>query len=158
MKRIAELLTDHHLVVIRIKWWGVLPNRPCKPKQVMWMNWECLAVALFKVSTPTSKGIFQPPQWRLLTWKPAGPCSKPPLGRWLLGVVARGSSVSVTKEPSGGHQQLKRLSSKKESFWALLAQGTGEAAYRYCDFRRTVASVVVKEKKMGVGERLWVGI
>ena len=34
VKRGAELSTDHHLVVSWISWWGRLPDRPGKPKQV----------------------------------------------------------------------------------------------------------------------------
>lgn len=38
----AQLLTEHHLVVSWIRWWGRLPEKPGKPKQIVRVNWECL--------------------------------------------------------------------------------------------------------------------
>ncbi len=44
VERGAELSTHHHLVVSWIRWCQTrLPDRPGKPKQVVRVNWECLA-------------------------------------------------------------------------------------------------------------------
>jgi len=46
VKRVAELSTDHHLVVSWIRWRRRLPNRPGKPKRVVRVNWERLVEPL----------------------------------------------------------------------------------------------------------------
>ena len=35
----AELLPDHHLALSWIKWWGRIPDRPGRPKRIVWFCW-----------------------------------------------------------------------------------------------------------------------
>ncbi|KAK0156509.1 Craniofacial development protein 2 [Merluccius polli] len=44
-KRGAELSTDHHLVVSWLRWWGRMPVRPGRPKRIVRVCWERLAVS-----------------------------------------------------------------------------------------------------------------
>ena len=45
VKRGADLSTDHHLVVSRIRKWGKILAGSGKHKCVMWVNWERLEEA-----------------------------------------------------------------------------------------------------------------
>ncbi|XP_048877391.1 peptidyl-prolyl cis-trans isomerase FKBP7 isoform X2 [Brienomyrus brachyistius] len=43
VKRGAELSTDHYLVVGWLRWWGMKPARPGRPKRIVRVCWERLA-------------------------------------------------------------------------------------------------------------------
>ena len=60
-KRGAELSTDHHLVVSRLRWWGRMLVRPGRPKRIVRVCWERLG----RVSCQRELQI--PPSGRALT-------------------------------------------------------------------------------------------
>ena len=51
VKRGAELLADHHLVVSWIRWWGRKPDRPGRPKRGVRVCWERLAEEPVKIDS-----------------------------------------------------------------------------------------------------------
>ncbi|TWW57328.1 hypothetical protein D4764_07G0000470 [Takifugu flavidus] len=128
VKRGAELSTDHHLVVSYLRWWGRMPDRPCRPKCIVRVCWECLAESPVRRSfnshlresfnhVPGEAGDIES-KWTVF-------CAS--IVEWTLAV-----------------RDAIRL--KKESYRALLACGTPEAADRYRQAKRSAATALAEAK------------
>ncbi|TWW62402.1 hypothetical protein D4764_04G0010490 [Takifugu flavidus] len=128
VKRGAELSTDHHLVVSWLRWWGRMPDRPGRPKRVVRVCWERLAESPVRRSfnsrlresfdhVPGEAGDIES-EWTMF----------------------RASIVEAADRCCG------RKVLKKESYRALLACGTPEAADRYRRAKRSAATAVAEAK------------
>ncbi|TWW80180.1 hypothetical protein D4764_10G0012100 [Takifugu flavidus] len=141
VKRGVELSTDHHLVVIWLRWWGRMPDRPGRPKHVVRVCWERLAESPVRRSfnshlresfdhVPGEAGDIES-EWtmfRASIVEAADRCC----GHKVVG-ACRGSNTDAVKL-------------KKESYRALLACGTPEAADGYRRAKRSAATAVAEAK------------
>ncbi|TWW53923.1 hypothetical protein D4764_0157230 [Takifugu flavidus] len=128
VKRGAELSTDHHLVVSWLRWWGRMPDRPGRPKRVVRVCWERLAESPVRRSfnsrlresfdhVPGEAGDIE--------------------SEW---TVFRASIVEAADRVRDA------VKLKKESYQALLACGTPEAADGYRRAKRSAATAVAEAK------------
>ncbi|TWW80203.1 R2 Retrovirus-related Pol polyprotein from type I retrotransposable element [Takifugu flavidus] len=151
VKRGAELSTDHHLVVSWLRWWGRMLDRPGRPKRVVRVCWERLAESPVRRSfnsrlresfehVPGEAGDIESERtmFRASIVEAADWCC----GRKVVGACRGGNTrtrwwTPVVKDA---------VKLKKESYWALLACGTPEAADRYRRAKRSAATAVAEAK------------
>ncbi|TWW61317.1 hypothetical protein D4764_05G0014070 [Takifugu flavidus] len=133
VKRGAELSTDHHLVVSWLRWWGRMPDRPGRPKRVVRVCWERLAESPVRRSfnsrlresfdhVPGEAGDIES-EWtmfRASIVEAADRCC----GRKVVGACRGGNARTRWWTPA----VRDAVKLKKESYRALLACGTPEAA------------------------------
>ncbi|TWW52971.1 hypothetical protein D4764_0013940, partial [Takifugu flavidus] len=136
VKRGAELSTDHHLVVSWLRWWGRMPDRPGRPKHVVRVCWERLAESPVRRSfnsclresfdhVPGEAGDIES-EWtmfRASIVEAADRCC----GRKVVGACRGGNARTRWWTPAVRNA----VKLKKESYRALLACGTPEAADRF---------------------------
>ncbi|TWW74534.1 hypothetical protein D4764_14G0005370, partial [Takifugu flavidus] len=151
VKRGAELSTDHHLVVSWLQWWGRMPDRPGRPKRIVRVCWEGLAESPVRRSfnshiresfdhVPGEVGDIES-EWtmfRASIVEAADQCC----GRKVVGVCRGGNARTHWWTPAV--RDAVRL--KKESYRALLACGTPEAADRYRHAKWSAAMAVAEAK------------
>ncbi|TWW67452.1 R2DM Retrovirus-related Pol polyprotein from type II retrotransposable element [Takifugu flavidus] len=153
VKRGAELSTDHHLVVSWLRWWGRMPDRPGRPKRVVRVCWERLAESPVRRSfnsrlressdhVPGEAGDIES-EWtvfRASIVEAADRCC----GRKVVGACRGGNARTRWWTPA----VRDAVKLKKESYRALLACGTPEAADGYRQMRR---AAVCRGKNSGMG-------
>ncbi|TWW77428.1 hypothetical protein D4764_12G0008180 [Takifugu flavidus] len=151
VKRGAELSTDHHLVVSWLRWWGRMPDRPGRPKCVVRVCWERLAESPVRRSfnsrlresfdhVPGEAGDIES-EWtmfRASIVEAADRCC----GRKVVGACRGGNARTRWWTPA----VRDAVKLKKESYRALLACGTPEAADRYQRAKRSAATAVAEAK------------
>ncbi|TWW75358.1 hypothetical protein D4764_13G0000200 [Takifugu flavidus] len=152
VKRGAELSTDHLVVSwLRWWWWGGVPDILGRPKRIVRVCWECLAESPVRRSfnSPLRESFDHVPgeagdiesEWtmfRASIVEAADPCS----GR--MAVCACRGGNARTRWWTPVVRDAVRL--KKESYRALLACGTPEAADRYRQAKRSAATAVAEAK------------
>ncbi len=151
VKRGAELSTDHHLVVSWIRWRRRKPDRLGRPKRIVRVCWERLA-------EPSVSGVFnshlresfsQIPgevgdiesEWTMFSTSIADAAARS-CGRKVAGACRGGNPRTRWWTPEV--RDAVRL--KKESYRALLASGTPEAADGYRRAKRAAARAVAEAK------------
>ncbi|TWW56094.1 hypothetical protein D4764_08G0000810 [Takifugu flavidus] len=151
VKRGAELSTDHHLVVSWLRWWGRMPDRPGRPKRVVRVCWERLAESPVRRSfnsrlresfdhVPGEAGDIES-EWTMFRAS-------------IVEAADRCCGCKVVGACRGGNAQTRwwtpavrdAIKLKKESYRALLACGTPEAADRYRRAKRSAATAVAEAK------------
>ncbi|TWW69196.1 hypothetical protein D4764_18G0000020 [Takifugu flavidus] len=151
VKRGAELSTDHHLVVSWLRWWGRMPDRPGRPKRVVRVCWERLAESPVRRSfnsrlresfdhVPGEAGDIES-EWtvfRASIVEAADRCC----GRKVVGACRGGNARTHWWTPA----VRDAVKLKKESYRALLACGTPEAADGYRRAKRSAATAVAEAK------------
>ncbi|TWW77601.1 hypothetical protein D4764_12G0009910 [Takifugu flavidus] len=151
VKRGAELSTDHHLVVSWLRWWGRMPDRPGRPKRVVRVCWEHLAESPVRRSfnsrlresfdhVPGEAGDIEP-EWtmfRASIVEAADRCC----GRKVVGAYRGGNPRTHWWTPA----VRDAVKLKKESYRALVACGTPEAADGYRRAKRSAAMAVAEAK------------
>ncbi|TWW73429.1 hypothetical protein D4764_15G0008230 [Takifugu flavidus] len=151
VKRGAELSTDHHLVVSWLRWWGRMPDRPGRPKRVVRVCWERLAESPVRRSfnsrlresfdhVPGEAGDIES-EWtmfRASIVEAADRCC----GRKVVGACRGGNARTRWWTPA----VRDAVKLKKESYRALLACGTPEAADGYRRAKRSAATAVAEAK------------
>ncbi|TWW59276.1 R2DM Retrovirus-related Pol polyprotein from type II retrotransposable element [Takifugu flavidus] len=151
VKRGAELSTDHHLVVSWLRWWGRMPDRPGRPKRVVRVCWERLAESPVRRSfnsrlqesfdhVPGEAGDIES-EWtmfRASIVEAADRCC----GRKVVGACRGGNARTRWWIPA----VRDAVKLKKESYRALLACGTPEAADGYRRAKRSAATAVAEAK------------
>ncbi|TWW74447.1 R2DM Retrovirus-related Pol polyprotein from type II retrotransposable element [Takifugu flavidus] len=151
VKRGAELSTDHHLVVSWLRWWGRMPDRPGRPKHVVRVCWERLAESPVRRSfnsrlresfdhVPGEAGDIES-EWtmfRASIIEAADRCC----GHKVVGACRGGNARTRWWTPA----VRDAVKLKKESYRALLACGTPEAADRYRCAKRSAATAVAEAK------------
>ncbi|TWW62932.1 hypothetical protein D4764_04G0015790, partial [Takifugu flavidus] len=151
VKRGAELSTDHHLVVSWLRWWGRMPDRPGRPKRVVRVCWERLAESPVRRSfnsrlresfdhVPGEAGDIES-EWtvfRASIVEAADRCC----GRKVVGACRGGNARTRWWTPA----VRDAVKLKKESYRALLACGTPEAADGYRHAKRSAATAVAEAK------------
>ncbi|KAK3547070.1 hypothetical protein QTP86_009563 [Hemibagrus guttatus] len=156
VKRGAELLTDHHLVVSWIRLQRRMPDRLGRPKRIVRVCWERLA-------DPSVRGVFNSHLRESFNQIPreVGDIES----EWtmfsssIVDAVIRSCGRKVSGASRSGHPRTQwwtlevrdAVKLKKESYRVWLAQGTPEAAEAYRQAKRTTA-VVVSEAKTRVWE------
>ncbi|TWW80198.1 hypothetical protein D4764_01G0000130 [Takifugu flavidus] len=151
VKRGAELSTDHHLVVSWLRWWGRMPDRPDRPKRIVRVCWERLGESPVRRSfnsrlresfdhVPGEAGDIESERtmFRASIVEAADWCC----GR-KGGGACRGGNTRTRWWTPAVRDAVKL---KKESYWALLACGTPEAADRYRRAKRSAATAVAEAK------------
>ncbi|TWW64123.1 hypothetical protein D4764_03G0011310 [Takifugu flavidus] len=151
VKRGAELSTDHHLVVSWLRWGGRMPDRPARPKRVVRVCWERLAESPVRRSfnsrlresydhVPGEAGDIESewPMFRASIVEAADRCC----GREVVGACRGGNARTCWWTPA----VRDAVKLKKESYRALLACGTPEAADGYRRAKRSTATVVAEAK------------
>uniref|UniRef100_A0A8C6WSG0 Endonuclease/exonuclease/phosphatase domain-containing protein n=2 Tax=Neogobius melanostomus TaxID=47308 RepID=A0A8C6WSG0_9GOBI len=152
VKRGAELSTDHHLVVSWIRWQGGRkPVRPGRPKRVVRVCWERLVdPSVSRVfNSHLRKSFNQIPrevgdmesEWTMFSSS-------------IVDAAARSCGRKVSGACRGGNPRTRwwrpevkdAVKLKKESYLALLACGTPEAAERYRQAKRAAARAVTEAK------------
>ncbi|TWW74365.1 R2 Retrovirus-related Pol polyprotein from type I retrotransposable element [Takifugu flavidus] len=150
VKRGAELSTDHHLVVSWLRWWGRMPDRPGRPKRVVRVCWERLAESPVRRSfnsrlqesfehVPGEAGDIES-EWtmfRASIVEVADRCC----GRKVVGACRGGNTQTRWWTPA-----VRDAVKLKESYRALLACGTPEAADGYRHAKRSAATAVAEAK------------
>ena len=155
VKRGAELSTDHHLVVSRIRWQGRKLDRPGRPKRIVRVCWERLA-------EPSVKEVFNSHLRESLDLIPreAGDIES----EWtmfstsIVDAAVRSCGRRVSGACRGGNPRTRwwtpevrdAVKLKKESYRAWLARGTPEAADGYRQAKRAAARAVTEAKS-----RVW---
>ncbi|TWW81730.1 R2DM Retrovirus-related Pol polyprotein from type II retrotransposable element [Takifugu flavidus] len=140
VKRGAELSTDHHLVVSCLRWWGRMPDRPGRPKCVVRVCWERLAESPVRRSfnsrlresfdhVPGEAGDIES-EWTMFR------------ASIVVGACRGGNARTRWWTPA----VRDAVKLKKESYRALLACGTPEAADRYRRAKRSAATAVAEAK------------
>ncbi|TWW68222.1 hypothetical protein D4764_19G0000200 [Takifugu flavidus] len=151
VKRGAELSTDHHLVVSWLRWWGRMTDRPGRPKRVVRVCWERLAESPVRRSfnsrlresfehVPGEAGDIES-EWtmfRASIVEAADRCC----GRKVVGACRGGNTRTHWWTPA----VRDAVKLKKESYRALLACGTPEAADGYRHAKRSAATAVAEAK------------
>ncbi|TWW71616.1 hypothetical protein D4764_16G0001130 [Takifugu flavidus] len=151
VKREAELSTDHHLVVSWLRWWGRMPDRPGRPKRVVRVCWERLAESPVRRSfnsrlresfdhVPGEAGDIES-EWTVFCAsivEAADRCC----GRKVVGACRGGNARTRWWTPA----VRDAVKLKKESYRALLACGTPEAADGYRRAKRSAATAVAEAK------------
>ncbi|TWW61044.1 hypothetical protein D4764_05G0011340 [Takifugu flavidus] len=151
VKRGAELSTDHHLVVSWLRWWGRMPDRPGRLKRVVRVCWERLAESPVRRSfnsrlresfdhVPGEAGDIES-EWtmfRASIVEAADRCC----GRKVVGACRGGNARTRWWTPA----VRDAVKLKKESYRALLACGTHEAADGYRRAKRSAATAVAEAK------------
>ncbi|TWW77463.1 hypothetical protein D4764_12G0008530 [Takifugu flavidus] len=151
VKRGAELSTDHHLVVSWLRWWGRMPDRPGRPKRVVRVCWERLAESPVRRSfnsrlresfdhVPGEAGDIES-EWtmfRASIVEAADRCC----GRKVVGACRGGNARTRWWTPA----VRDAVKLKKESYRALLACGTPEAADGYRRAKRSAATAAAEAK------------
>ena len=132
VKRGAELLTDHHLVVSWVKWKRKLLDRPSKPKRAVRVNWERLDEAPVRETfnshlrrcfscIPVEVGDIEP-KWAMfkasIAEAGAGSCGLKVIG------TSRGANP---RTPWWTPVVREAVRLKEEAFRDVLSQGTPEA-------------------------------
>ncbi|TWW67270.1 hypothetical protein D4764_02G0003110 [Takifugu flavidus] len=141
VKRGAELSIDHHLVVSWLRWWGRMPDRPGRPKRVVRVCWERLAESPVRRSfnsrlresfehVPGEAGDIES-EWTMFRAS-------------IVEAADRCCGRKVVGACRGGNTDAVKL--KKESYRALLACGTPEAADGYRRAKRSAATAVAEAK------------
>ncbi|TWW59961.1 R2 Retrovirus-related Pol polyprotein from type I retrotransposable element [Takifugu flavidus] len=151
VKRGAELSTDHHLVVSWLRWWGRMPDRPGRPKRVVRVCWERLAESPVRRSfnSPLQESFEHVPgeagdiesEWtmfRASIVEAADRCC----GRKVVGACHGGNTRTRWWTPA----VRDAVKLKKESYRALLACGTPEAADGYRQAKQSAATAVAKTR------------
>uniref|UniRef100_A0A8C6PJP1 Endonuclease/exonuclease/phosphatase domain-containing protein n=1 Tax=Nothobranchius furzeri TaxID=105023 RepID=A0A8C6PJP1_NOTFU len=155
VKRGAELSTDHHLVVIWIRWQGKMPCRPGRPKRIVRVCWERLAEEPVKTDfnshlrqsfdrLPRAVGDIDS-EWALFHSA-------------IVEVDVASCGRKVASASCGGNPQTRwwtpevrgAVRLKKEAYRAWLVCGSPEAADRY---RKRGAAVAVAEAKSRAWEK-----
>ena len=151
VKRGAELSTDHHLVVSWIRWQGRKPVRPGRPKRVVRVCWERLA-------EPSVRGVFNSHLRESFSQIPGEVGDME--SEWsmfassIVSAAARSCGRKVSGASRGGNPRTRwwtpevrdAVKLKKESYRALLACGTPEAAEGYRRAKRAAARAVAEAK------------
>ncbi|TWW77340.1 hypothetical protein D4764_12G0007300 [Takifugu flavidus] len=151
VKRGAELSTDHHPVVSWLRWWGRMPDRPGRPKHIVRVCWECLAESPIRRSFNShlresfdhvlGEAGYIDSEWtmfRASIVEAADRCC----GRKVVG-ACRGSNARTCWWTTAARDAVRL---KKESYRALLACGTPEAADGYRRAKRSTATAVAEAK------------
>ncbi|TWW60624.1 R2 Retrovirus-related Pol polyprotein from type I retrotransposable element [Takifugu flavidus] len=128
VKRGAELSTDHHLVVSWLRWWGRMPDRPGRPKRVVRVCWERESPVRRSFNSRLRES-FDHVRGRRGTLS----------GWW----CCRGGNARTRWWTPAVRDAVKL---KKESYRALLACGTPEAADGYRRAKRSAATAVAEAK------------
>nr|XP_049577503.1 glycine receptor subunit alpha-3 isoform X6 [Syngnathus scovelli] len=158
VKRGAELSTDHHLVVGWLRWWGKMPVRPGRPKRSVRVCWERLAESPVRKSfnshlrqsfshVPGEAGDIES-EWTMFRASIVEAADRS-CGRKVVGACRGGNPRTCWWTPA----VRDAVKLKKESYRAVLACGTPEAADRYRMAKRNAASAVA-EAKPGRGRSL----
>ncbi|TWW80944.1 hypothetical protein D4764_01G0007590 [Takifugu flavidus] len=122
-----------------------MPDRPGRPKRVVRVCWERLAESPVRRSFNSRlRRALTMSRGRRGTLSPSGPCSVPPLLKRLTDAVAARWLVPVVAAMPELVRDAVKL--KKESYRALLACGTPEAADRYRHAKRSAATAVAEAK------------
>uniref|UniRef100_A0A672IJD6 Formin homology 2 domain containing 1 n=1 Tax=Salarias fasciatus TaxID=181472 RepID=A0A672IJD6_SALFA len=151
VKRGAELSTDHHLVVSWIRWRRRKPDRLGRPKRVVRVCWERLV-------EPSVSRVFNSHLRESFSHVPreAGDIES----EWtmfstsIVEAAARSCGRKVSGACRGGNPRTRwwtpevraAVKLKKESYRALLAHGTPEAADGYRQAKRTAAEQLWRQK------------
>ena len=150
-KRGAELSTDHHLVVIWLRWWGRMPVRPGRPKHIVRVCWEHLAESPVRESfnshlwesfdhVPGEAGDIES-EWAMFRASIVKAADRS-CGRKVVGACSGGNSWTRWWTPA----VRDAVKLKKESYWTFLACGTPEATGRYRQAKRSAAAAVAEAK------------
>ncbi|TWW76582.1 hypothetical protein D4764_13G0012440 [Takifugu flavidus] len=118
----AELSTDHQLVASWLQWWGRMPDRPGRPKRVVRAGDIESEWTMFRASIVEAAD-------QCYGHKVDGAC--------------RGGNARTRWWTPAVRDAVKL---KKESYRALLACGTPEAADRYRQAKRSAATAVAEAK------------
>uniref|UniRef100_A0A672ZD16 Reverse transcriptase domain-containing protein n=1 Tax=Sphaeramia orbicularis TaxID=375764 RepID=A0A672ZD16_9TELE len=151
VKRGTELSTDHHLVVSWIRWRGRKPDRLGRPKRVVRVCWERLA-------EPDVSAVFNSHLRESFSQIPGeagdieSECTMFSIS--IVEAAARSCGRKVSGACCGGNPRTRwwtlevrdAVKLKKESYRALLARGTPEAADGYRKAKRAAARAVVEAK------------
>ncbi|XP_051941766.1 uncharacterized protein LOC127614473 [Hippocampus zosterae] len=151
VKRGAELSTDHHLVVSRLRWWGKMPVRPGRPKRIVRVCWERLAESPVRRSfnshlrqsfshVPGEAGDIES-EWTMFRASIVEAANLS-CGRKVVGACRGGNPRTRWWTPA----VRDAVKLKKESYRAFMACGTPEAADGYRLAKRAAASVVAEAK------------
>nr|XP_057925644.1 craniofacial development protein 2-like [Doryrhamphus excisus] len=152
VKRGAELSTDHHLVMSWIRWRGRMLDRPGRPKRVVRVCWERLA------ESPVRRVFNSHLRQSFFTCIPGE--DRDIESKWAIfrASIAEAADRSCSRKAvgasRGGRPQTRwwtpevraAVKLKKESYRALMACGTPEAADRYRQAKRFAALAVVEAK------------
>jgi hypothetical protein len=151
VKRGAELSTDHHLVVSWIRWQGRKPVRPGRPKRVVRVCWERLVdPSVSRVFNSHLRTSFSriprevgdmESEWTMFSSS-------------IVDAAVRSCGRKVSGACRGGNPRTRwwrpevrdAVKLKKESYLALLACRTPEAAERYRQAKRAAARAVAEAK------------
>ncbi|XP_049595828.1 leucine-rich repeat-containing protein 57 isoform X1 [Syngnathus scovelli] len=150
VKRGAELSTDHHLVVGWLRWWGKMPVRPGRPKRSVRVCWERLAESPVRKSfnshlrqsfshVPGEAGDIES-EWTMFRASIVEAADRS-CGRKVVGACRGGNPRTRWWTPA-----VRDAVKLKESYRAVLACGTPEAADRYRMAKRNAASAVAEAK------------
>nr|XP_049618290.1 E3 SUMO-protein ligase PIAS2 isoform X1 [Syngnathus scovelli]XP_049618292.1 E3 SUMO-protein ligase PIAS2 isoform X1 [Syngnathus scovelli]XP_049618293.1 E3 SUMO-protein ligase PIAS2 isoform X1 [Syngnathus scovelli] len=151
VKRGAELSTDHHLVVVWLRWWGKMPVRPGRPKRSARVCWERLAESPVRKSfnshlrqsfshVPGEAGDIES-EWTMFRASIVEAADRS-CGRKVVGACRGGNPRTRWWTPA----VRDAVKLKNESYRAVLACGTPEAADRYRMAKRNAASAVAEAK------------
>nr|XP_049591160.1 uncharacterized protein LOC125978127 [Syngnathus scovelli] len=151
VKRGAELSTDHHLVVGCLRWWWKMPVRPGRLKRSVRVCWERLAESPVRKSfnshlrqsfshVPGEAGDIES-QWTMFRASIVEAADRS-CGRKVVGACRGGNPRTRWWTPA----VRDAVKLKKESYRAVLACGTPEAADRYRMAKRNAASAVAEAK------------
>nr|XP_049580440.1 charged multivesicular body protein 1a isoform X2 [Syngnathus scovelli] len=151
VKRGAELSTDHHLVVGWLRWWGKMPVRPGRPKRSVRVCWERLAESPVRKSfnshlrqsfshVPGEAGDIES-EWTMFRASIVEAADRS-CGRKVVGACRGGNPRTRWWTP----EVRDAVKLKKESYRAVLACGTPEAADRYEMTKRNAGSAVAEAK------------
>ncbi|XP_051922980.1 uncharacterized protein LOC127601606 [Hippocampus zosterae] len=151
VKRGAELSTDHHLVVRRLRWWGKMPVRPGRPKRIVRVCWERLAESPVRRSfnphlrqsfshVPGERGDIES-EWTTFRASIVEAANLS-CGRKVVGACRGGNPRTRWWTPA----VRDAVKLKKESYRAFMACGTPEAADGYRLAKRNAALVVAEAK------------
>nr|XP_049578940.1 vacuolar protein sorting-associated protein 4A isoform X1 [Syngnathus scovelli]XP_049578941.1 vacuolar protein sorting-associated protein 4A isoform X1 [Syngnathus scovelli]XP_049578942.1 vacuolar protein sorting-associated protein 4A isoform X1 [Syngnathus scovelli]XP_049578943.1 vacuolar protein sorting-associated protein 4A isoform X1 [Syngnathus scovelli]XP_049578944.1 vacuolar protein sorting-associated protein 4A isoform X1 [Syngnathus scovelli]XP_049578945.1 vacuolar protein sorting- len=151
VKRGAELSTDHHLVVGWLRWWGKMPVRPGRPKRSVRVCWERLAESPVRKSfnshlrqsfshVPGEAGDIES-EWTMFRASIVEAADRS-CGRKVVGACRGGNPRTRWWTPA----VRDAVKLKKESYRAVLACGTPEAADGYRMAKRNAASAVAEAK------------
>ncbi|TWW57009.1 hypothetical protein D4764_08G0009960 [Takifugu flavidus] len=151
VKRRAELSTDHHLVVNWLRWWARMPDRPGRPKHIVRVCWDRVTESPVRRSfnshlresfdhVPGEAGDIES-KWTMFRASTVGAAYRC-CGRKVVGACRGGNARTRWWTPA----VIDAIRLKKESYWALLACGTPEAADRYWQAKRSAATAVAEAK------------
>ncbi|XP_051939041.1 uncharacterized protein LOC127612098 [Hippocampus zosterae] len=151
VKRGAELSTDHHLVVSRLRWWGKMPVRPGRPKRIVRVCWERLPESPVRRSFNShlrqsfshvlgEAGDIEP-EWTMFRASIVEAANLS-CGRKVVGACRGGNPRTRWWTPA----VRDAVKLKKESYRAFMACGSPEAADGYRLAKRNAASVVAEAK------------